>query len=740
MKTVSRNALYFFLAVFLALIVCLSSFFSSRRVFAEAAVAENFDETPIENDIGDVDFLKYPKNPLGKASIVTFMEYCYSEKDNLSDNFGLYFYIYNPTEKSLRTETGPNTVEMACAYNVEGKPADYDQFPLVFLDCTDNYRFYKFRLKDASSVLDLSRENMILYQERRYDVASIQLWDEGALLPEDYAVSFTYVWTGYAHGCGEYANAESTLSCNASEFVTLDLPLYHYTEDGNKVSNQTYYRTDKSSLGANHQWQIDTVYFSINEDDLFSRAGEDLGILQKIKAKWYEYQTQPIYVTSDEKMKNAFTPYVGVDISSMSAQEIFDIGYGFGVSEGYVDGLNGDDDCAYWDWAYAMFEAPFRVPQGFLGLYDGYTNNVRSHLNQIDWLFQVDEAGENKISSDELWEYAKAYSEVHGAASLDSVDEADRYLALMGLSSTLFTDTTAVHGDGKEVKRGENILEFDSDATFDLRSYDSTLDGWDRFYNWVYGIKNGSSWEIKDMKPIEEVTKSALSSLNSDEAIAEQLKLNERDVPAFKSWAEKELEAGKKVYLFRFAVTDYTQETLSVQKHGDCSGVPSKTAHPISRAQEAVFFGFEVLTLTYNNCGKLNVIPVVQTPIHVFDDVDIYLAEDSFDWWKFLLAVILLLIILVLLFKFCPWLFKCVAFVVALPFKAVGAAGKQISNSVKKRKQKSEGSNSSATTHAAPPASGKNCKKSAQDPKNEIYKRNKKGELVPVYRQRFHRK
>lgn len=652
---------------------------------------ESFDETPIEDDIGDTDLLKYPKDPFGTVTLVSFQEYCYSEKNILSESYGLYVYIYNPTEKPLRTEIGTNYLEMACSYGIDGKPVDYDHYALLYLDCTDNHRFYKFRLRDSSSLLGVERKYSLVHHERRYDISSIQLWNEGTSLPEDYAVSLIYEWTGYAHGCGVNADSESTLECNASDLVTLDLPLYHYTTDGKKVSNQTYYRTDKSSLGVNHQWQIDTVYFSIDENDLFSRAGEGLGILQKIKAKWYEYQTQPIYVTSDKNMKKAFTPYVGVDISSMSAQEIFDIGYGFGVLENYVDGLNGDDDCAYWDWAYAMFEAPFWVPQGPFGIYDGYTNNVRTHLNQIDWLFQVDDAGENNITSDELWEFAKSYSEVHGAASVDSVDEAERYLALMGMSSTLFTDTTAVHGDGKEVKRGENILEFDTDATFDLRSYDSTLDGWDRFHNWWYGIKNGSSWEINDMKPIEEVTNSALSSFNSDEEISEQLKLNEKDVPEFKSWAEKEIEAGKKVYLFRFAVTDYMQEVLDVQKHGDCSGVPSKTAYPISRAQEAVFFGFEILTVTYNNSGKLTVIPVVESPIHVFDDVDIYLAKDPpVSWWVYLLFVVLLLLLIIILLKFCPWLIKGIVFVVALPFKAIAAAGKGISKSVKQRRKKKQ--------------------------------------------------
>ena len=672
------------LCALLAALVCLFAATSSvyGRTVAAASDYASFDETPIEDDMADVDVLQYPKNPLGKATLISFQEYCYSDKAFLQEAYGLYVYVYNPTEKELKTDALANSVEMAVKYDADGFPEDYEQFAMIFLDCTDNCRFYKFKIAATSHFRTMATEYSKAHDGiRRYDVSSIQLWAEGENTSTDYPVSLTYRWTGYAENCGEYMGSESTLECTADDLVTLEIPLHHTNEAGEEVTNQTYYRTGKSSLGANHQWQIDTVYFSVDEDDLFHRAGEDLGILQKIKAKWYEYQTQPIYVTSSKELKEAFTPYIGVDISSMSTQDVFNIGYGFGDFAKYIGGLNGDD-CFYWDWAYAVFQAPFYTQGGFT--YNGYTNNVREVVNQIDWLFQVENAGANRVTTEELLSYAEDYSKKYGVSS-------DRYLKLLGFSDALFTDGTAIHGDGKEVKRGENELEFDTDATFDLKSYDSTLSGWDRFLNWWYGVDNGTEWEINDFKPIVEVTEGDISSIYGDGEVGEALKLNERDVPEFRKWADKEIKDGKKVYLFRFAVTDYTQEVLHVQRHGNCSGAVSTTEYPISRAQQAVFLGFEILTVTYNNNGKLTVIPVVQSPIHVFDDVDVYLQEKPpLEWWQIVLAVVLVVLLLVLLWKFLPWIFQAIIWVIMLPFKLIAALCKAISNCVKKRRRKKE--------------------------------------------------
>ena len=676
MKSLVRGALCALLA---GIIVCTAFLIPVTTSRASAAEQENetYETTPIEDDLKDIDILEYPKNPAGRVQIISFMEYCYSNRPFLAEAYGLFFYVYNPTEQELRTDEGANVVEMATEYGADGEPSDYDNLPLIVLDYTDNHRFYKFKLEDGLEVLQREKEYAAAHDDtRRYDISSIQLWAEGERTAEDYPVALTYRWTGYAKGCGEYSNAESTLDCQAEDLLTLDIPLYHTNAAGEKVSNQTYYRTDRSSLGANHRWQIDTVYFSVDKE-----IGDEYGLLQKIKAKWYEYQTQFIYVTSDEELKSALTPSIGVDISGYSNEDIHEkIGFGFGD---FVTSVTGYDSATmYWNWGYALIRGRAQS-NPFVG--NTWYNNVDERVNQIDWLFQVENAGQNTVTENELWDYAEDYSKKFG------VSTTDEYLRLLGLSDALFTDGTAIHGDGKEVQRGENILEFDTDATFDLRSYDSTLSGWDRFHNWWYGIENGSSWEINDLRPIEEIMADRISSLSGAAEIANDLKINEKDAEEFRTWADGEMENGKQVYLFRFAVTDYIEEVLDVQSTSDNYGVPDNYSHPLSRAQEAVFFGFEMLTLTYNNHGKLTVIPVVQSPIHVFDNIDVYLQEPpGLTWWQILFAVIAILLIILLLLKFCPWLVRGIIWVIMLPFKAIAAVVKDISNASKKRRRKKE--------------------------------------------------
>lgn len=661
------------LTIFVAAGAVLTPAASARSlVYAEE---ESYDDTRIEDDLKDIDILQYPANPFGEASLVSMMEYCYSDRLFLTDDYGLYFYVYNPTEKPLRTEVIANTVELAISYDDEGKPVDYEPMALVYLDCTDNHRFYKFRLQNPLPVLQQAKTYAQAHDgDRRYDISGIQLWAQGEDTAHESNVSLTYRWSGYAQNCSAEGNSESTLLCSTDDLITLDIPLYHNNESGKRVENQTYYRTGASSLGSDHRWQIDSVYFSVDEDSLFEEAGSDLGILQKIKARWYEYQTKPVYVTSSENLKAAYTPYIGVDISDWTGEQLYELGYGMGKYET----RSGDETIAIYNWSegYGLFEYPYR----YQAPWDIYyiSNEVEQVIPQIDWLFKVAEAGENKITSAELLDYAKDYSQKFG------VSETDEYLAQLGYSDELFTDGTAVHADGKAAVRGLNEFEFDTDATFDLSSYDSTLDGWDKFVNFWYGIDNGESWEIDNFSPILNVTESDLSSLYSDEELAERLQINENDAAEFRRWAKSEIDNGQKVYLFRFAVTDYIHEQLDVLDYNK-SG-PSSVTHPVSRAQQAVFLGFEMITLTYNDRGTLTVIPVVQSPIHVFDDIDVDLKDPGFDWWKVILAILGLILLLVVIMPILPYVVNAIVWVIRLPFVLIGSIVKAFRKPKKKRK------------------------------------------------------
>ena len=87
------------LSVFLAVL----TFFSSIvPVVASADISDsNLETTYISEDLSDIDITLYPKDEKGQYKIIRFQEYCYSEKVFYSQYYGLYFYLYNPTEKEI---------------------------------------------------------------------------------------------------------------------------------------------------------------------------------------------------------------------------------------------------------------------------------------------------------------------------------------------------------------------------------------------------------------------------------------------------------------------------------------------------------------------------------------------------------------------------------------------------------------------------------------------------------------
>ena len=62
-------------------------------------------------------------------------------------------------------------------------------------------------------------------------------------------------------------------------------------------------------------------------------------------------------------------------------------------------------------------------------------------------------------------------------------------------------------------------------------------------------------------------------------------------------------------------------------------------------------------------------------------------SDKELAWWQILLAVLALILVVILLFKFAPVLVFAVGKVIALPFKAVGAAGKKAKERRKEKKQ-----------------------------------------------------
>ena len=70
------------------------------------------------------DVKDYPYNAAKDAQIIHFVEYCYSYRENMQENYGLYIYVYNPKGQSFSENNKLNKIQMAVSYDADGNPTD----------------------------------------------------------------------------------------------------------------------------------------------------------------------------------------------------------------------------------------------------------------------------------------------------------------------------------------------------------------------------------------------------------------------------------------------------------------------------------------------------------------------------------------------------------------------------------------------------------------------------------------
>ncbi len=297
-KTIKK--LYVILSLILAVVV-FTGLTPVNTVSAYASGTTNkFDNTSVTDDLSEFDLSQFTYDKNGNIQFITFAEYCFSANALNYENYALYIYIYNPARITISERQGANTVEMATAYDPDGKPCDYENLPLKLCGiATGDYSklIYKYRVIDNDGkIIRNARMQDGASRYRRYDIAGVQLWESGRNNAVDYGVGGTYKFTGYSKGYGTDSNEENNLFCSVDNLETVRLNVKH-----------TFYRTTTSSKGAGYQNQLDTVYFAVSQ-----RLFDDYGTLQRIKAEWYEYKTKDIIVTSNSSFYNRVYPYLGV--------------------------------------------------------------------------------------------------------------------------------------------------------------------------------------------------------------------------------------------------------------------------------------------------------------------------------------------------------------------------------------------------------------------------------------------
>ena len=645
-----KNKLLFCI-IALVLVVC-SLFTAVQPTLAYAAEREvSFDETNVLDDLkssNGFNILDYPYSVVeDKVRIINFVEYCYSFKANMQDNYGLYVYVYNPTGKNFDTKSKANMIEMATAYDNNGLPCDYEKFTLQFCSKSEesNYKnlFYKFKVVDRkiNGKYFCDRVNS---NQRRYDVAGIELLTYGTNLATDYGVGGTYLFTGYAKGYGPDAEAESNLTCEVNQLETISLDTY-----------STYYRTGEYER--NHRHDLTSVYFAVP-----NRFFEEYGKLQRIKAEWYEYETTPICITSNSTVYDMLYPYLGENTNESS-------GNALQLYTGYqqLSGASGHYD--KYDWAYNC----------------DYTSAINESCKRISYLFSTNgsDISNYVLSAERLQSYIETYNKSFK----------DGYIDVPGktISHDLFEkDLSASRKAVSYV--GDNIhhklVEFDADNTFDMLSYDETHNGWYKFFAGLFGLSpNDVDQSYKGVSPIKIVTKEDMEKDN----LASTLLIDGSDeaLEDFKNFYNESTKADKTVVLFRFAQTDYLNLPVIAYDSYKGKNLSRDYGKDTYIVQESVFMNFDIIQLTFNKEGVYTVIPVVNSPIDIYNDITIP-DNSGLEWWQILLIVLALLLLVVILWPILPYVINFVWWLILLPFKLIGLIIKSVKKSRKKRKAKKQ--------------------------------------------------
>lgn len=661
-------------ALFVLFLLCVTTFWGGQMsapfAYAESNRQLEFDKTNVMDDLtgSTIDgkpfnLYDYPYDSTGivkHPEIMNVVEYCYSFYSNARGNYGLYLYFYNPQALNIDTDSPANKVQLAVSWTKDKDgnivADEYDKFALQFCSVSEGASyarlFYKFRVIDRTGADGKTIAERVNSNERRYDISGVELVAEGNSNATEYTVGGTYTFTGYAKGYGADENAESNLSCAVRNLETIRVDLAG-TTDG--VDKRTYWRSNSSSAGAHHQNQINSVFFAIDKKVL-----EKYGyILQRIKAEWWEYKTRPAIVIDDLSIYNALSAFNGVKIS-----EAYDRTRGWTLHNADFDiiggGMGSGQVVTYqWSWNAELGT----------GVNSWFSDDIDTLLPLLFYTGGID-VNDYTLLPETLEAYFNTYSK--------SYDKGHLQFNNKDYSADLFEDTV-----DKGRTRGYNLREFDignPDDYWDIRSYDDTHSWWNKLWDYGFGSIQTDDTYL-DVPPIQMVTPQDMSV--SD--LATHLKINPDDVNTFKDYYNS-VKKDCEVFLFRYAVTDYWAEDLTVfeidqNKYG---GTHHNGVGEIRQGTQ--FFDFDIIEFTFNKEGVYTVIPVVSSPVDHISGYTPSIEAESSEWWKIVLAVLALIVLLVILMPILPYIVQAVVWLIMLPFKAIAALFKGI-----KKRGKSNG-------------------------------------------------
>ena len=569
----------------------------SNLEFDKTYVLDDLEGSAVNGVTFDVDDYPYDKD--GDIQLIGFVEYGYSAYQNMQQNYGLYVYLYNPrlldiTDSSCKIQIGVDS----------GSAEDYNKYFLKSVSKSEGVttnRFIKMKVLNAEELLpDLDPG------KRVYNVSGIEIATYGSGEIIEYNVSSWYSFSGYSKGYGTDPKAESTLVQQTDELETIEIT--------GLLDRQTVYRDNIGNPSVTSHNQVNGVYFGLDKEYI-----DEFGLLQRIKAEWYEYRTTPILVFDTQATYDKFYASRGVNRFDTTCT------YHVVNSTDWAPTPTGSvDTIVYYDPYFSDDADGSHTSSG------GYVWYFNNPIDYLGWVIKGD--GDIMHSYVVPESVLKSYRKEYESDFVSSLVKD----GTVSYSSYLFNTDV---GEGR--KAGYNVYEFDADNdAFDFTDYGidtSTYKGWQKFKE-LFGWKPETESVLQDQSPIEIIDNERywqLSALSNSDFAREML-IDESEVDKFKSYCNSELAAGRVVIHFRFACTEYEARSAHVHYEG-ASGV-SEVGNAFA-AEENVFLNFDVLSLTFkNDDGEYRIFPVVNDPIDIISGIvgpeeQPSFADEAGDWF-----------------------------------------------------------------------------------------------------------
>ncbi len=519
-------------------IICI---FSSSLI--NIASAQEYNDGAISVELKDIDLSLYEKE--NKTQIITLSEVGFETQD-----YKLIIYVWNNDKNELNKNSFCNLINIATTYNSENKPIGYNNLKLKYISSTQDNSIYKFSVIDSENqILHNARKQFATTGKRRYDVAGIQLLGVNNKLATDYLIGKNYIYSGIDN-------------LTIESFHPLKLEVH-----------PVWYKTKTSDKGKNYQHQLNAVYFSVPDEYL-----KDGYRLDAVKAEWYEYSTEPIFVIEDKELFSSLQSVKALPVNSYD-ENLPTLYY----NQKYI-GQN-----LHFDWSYNLYAGSKYYPN----LCDDRTDRVTILFN---------DKKDSIISSERLKNYIYSYdnSAVKG------------YLPVKNgqISADLFKDSV---DEGRT--RGYNVVTIYADQKTDLLSYSDTATFWDKVAD--YGLLSaifGTNLPLGDksisVEPIKQVNADDVKDIN---AISNNLLIDSSLCSDFKNFYNNSEQENRTTFLFRFANTDYKSFPVTNYDFSpeDCGHV----------AWQTVFLDFDIIHLEFYNDNERLVVPVVSDPIDIIPSI-----------------------------------------------------------------------------------------------------------------------